>query len=83
MPSERDQIQQIQLHVTRLLQAVAEARFWHDHGWSKGGSNNQALAWEFEQTMRLLNHFGQTSQEFFPFLLKDAKTPDEFLRRRW
>ncbi len=30
MPSERGLIQQIQSHVTRQVQAVAYAEFWHD-----------------------------------------------------
>ncbi len=30
MPSERDLIRQIQSHVTHLVQAVADASFWHD-----------------------------------------------------
>jgi S-DNA-T family DNA segregation ATPase FtsK/SpoIIIE len=30
MPSEHDLIRQIQSHVTRLVQAVADAGFWHD-----------------------------------------------------
>ncbi|MBM4430508.1 MAG: hypothetical protein FJ026_09215, partial [Chloroflexi bacterium] len=29
MPSERDLIQQIQSHITRLVQAMADAGFWH------------------------------------------------------
>jgi energy-coupling factor transporter ATP-binding protein EcfA2 len=30
MPSERDLIQKVQLHITHLQQAVAGAEFWHD-----------------------------------------------------
>ncbi|MBC7264338.1 MAG: hypothetical protein H5T64_08250 [Chloroflexi bacterium] len=30
MPSERDLIQQVQSHVRRLVQALADAQYWHD-----------------------------------------------------
>lgn len=42
----------------------------------------QTFAREFEQTMRLLDHFIKAGEDIAPFLLKDAEILDEYLGRR-
>ncbi len=55
MPSERDLIQQIQSHVTRLVQAVADAQFWYDRWLEQAGQAHRhqvaQLEARYEQTM--------------------------------
>jgi len=55
MPSERDLIQQIQSHVTRLVQAVADAGFWHDRRLEQAGQEHRhqvaGLEARYEQAM--------------------------------
>jgi nucleotide-binding universal stress UspA family protein/energy-coupling factor transporter ATP-binding protein EcfA2 len=48
MPSERDLIQQIQSHVTRLVQAVSDARFWHDRWLQQAEQGHQHRLAELE-----------------------------------
>jgi energy-coupling factor transporter ATP-binding protein EcfA2 len=48
MPSERDLIHQIQSHVTRLVQAVADAQFWHDHWLKQAGQEHEHHVAEIE-----------------------------------
>jgi hypothetical protein len=48
MPSERDLIQQIQSHVTRLVQAVADAGFWHDRWLEQAEQGHQHRLAELE-----------------------------------
>jgi len=48
MPSERDLINQIQSHVTRLVQAAADAQFWHDRWLEQAGQEHQRRVAEFE-----------------------------------
>lgn len=40
------------------------------------------FAREFEQTMRVLDHFIQTSEQHIPFLLRKAQRAEEYLRQR-
>jgi len=40
------------------------------------------FAQEFEQTMRVLDRFIQTSEQHIPFLLRKAQRAEEYLRQR-
>lgn len=40
------------------------------------------FAREFEQTMQVVDHFIQTSEQHIPFLLRKAQRAEEYLRQR-
>jgi len=40
------------------------------------------FAQEFEQTMRVMDRFIQTSEQHIPFLLRKAQRAEEYLRQR-
>jgi hypothetical protein len=48
MPSERHLIQQIQSNITRLVQAVADAEFWHDYWLKQAEQEHQQRVAEIE-----------------------------------
>ncbi len=43
---------------------------------------HQKFAQEFEQTMRVLQHFMRTSEQHIPFLLRKAQRLEEYLNQR-
>jgi uncharacterized protein YukE len=43
---------------------------------------HQKFAQEFEQTMRVLDHFMRTADEHIPFLLRKAQRIEEYLHQR-
>lgn len=40
------------------------------------------FAQEFKQTMRVIDHFIQTSEQHVPFLLRKAQRAEDYLRQR-
>jgi uncharacterized protein YukE len=61
--------------------AVLQAQFnalgdtWRDQ-------EHQKFAQEFEQTVRVLNHFAATAADHVPFLLRKAERIEEYLQQR-
>jgi uncharacterized protein YukE len=43
---------------------------------------HQKFAQEFEQTMKVIQHFLQTSEEHVPFLIRKAQRAREYLQQR-